>query len=185
MKRVGWSVALAVLWMVSGAHGASPYADEAASGARGLPAAEVEGLLAGSGMGMARPAELNHYPGPRHVLELTTELALTASQIEQTEALFGRMQASAKDLGARIVEEEQALDTLFATGTPDVLALESRLGSIGQLRAQLRLTHLSAHLEQRPILTPHQVDLYDRLRGYGDSGPADHDPAHGHGNGHQ
>ena len=27
-------------------------------------------LLAGRGMGLARPAELNGYPGPAHVLEL-------------------------------------------------------------------------------------------------------------------
>ena len=44
---------------------------------KALPAAELAGLLAGRGLGMAQAAELNHYPGPAHVLELRTELGLT------------------------------------------------------------------------------------------------------------
>jgi hypothetical protein len=44
-------------------------------------------LLKGEGMGMAKAAELNGYPGPTHVLTLAKELALTESQLQQVTAI--------------------------------------------------------------------------------------------------
>ena len=41
-------------------------------------------------MGLAKAAELNHYPGPAHVLTLATELALTPDQKARTDAYEGR-----------------------------------------------------------------------------------------------
>ena len=35
---------------------------------------EVQQYLAGAGMGYAKAAELNHFPGPMHVLELADKL---------------------------------------------------------------------------------------------------------------
>ena len=48
----------------------SPYAGQQARQVKALSKAEIEGLLAGRGLGYAKAAELNHYPGPRHVLDL-------------------------------------------------------------------------------------------------------------------
>jgi hypothetical protein len=45
----------------------SPYVPELASPVRGLSAQEVDDLLNGRGAGYARTAELNGYPGPRHM----------------------------------------------------------------------------------------------------------------------
>lgn len=43
-----------------------------------------------------------------------------------------------------------------------VVALERQAA----FRAQLRLAHLGAHLATRALLTPAQVEVYQRLRGY-------------------
>jgi hypothetical protein len=51
----------------------SPYAGQQGSSVRGLTDEEIADLRTGSGMGLARPAELNSYPGPRHVLDLADE----------------------------------------------------------------------------------------------------------------
>jgi hypothetical protein len=55
---------------------------------KALSAQEIEGLLAGEGMGFALAAELNGHPGPKHVLELASELDLSADQVAQVEAIF-------------------------------------------------------------------------------------------------
>ena len=47
----------------------SPYRDQAATAIRALTQKEIEDLRIGRGMGLARAAELNSYPGPRHVLD--------------------------------------------------------------------------------------------------------------------
>lgn len=47
---------------------------------RGIDPATIEGYRTGAGLGMALPAELNGYPGPRHVLDLAAELELTSDQ---------------------------------------------------------------------------------------------------------
>jgi hypothetical protein len=51
----------------------------------------VADLKAGRGMGLALPAELNGYPGPIHVLELSDKLGLSAEQKSRIEGLFESM----------------------------------------------------------------------------------------------
>ena len=46
--------------------------------------------------------------------------------------------------------------------------------TIGRLRGRLRATQLRYHLRTKAILTPHQVALYNRLRGYGAGGHGGH-----------
>ncbi|MDP2956413.1 MAG: hypothetical protein Q8N53_08320 [Longimicrobiales bacterium] len=41
-------------------------------------------------MGMARPAELNGFPGPRHVLDLADLLALAPDQRSEVQGIFER-----------------------------------------------------------------------------------------------
>ena len=131
-----------------------------------LTAQQVEQLLAGEGMGLAKPAELHHYPGPKHVLELAGELQLSEDQRHRVEAVRQQMLGAAKTLGARIVEAERALDAAFASGRLDAGGLEDQTAAIGQLQGQLRATHLRAHLETRPLLSAEQIARYDQLRGY-------------------
>src|SRR5204862_71382 len=69
-----------------------------------------------AGMGYARSAELNRYPGPMHVLELAEPLKLTSEQRAATKALMDSHKAEARALGAKLIESERALDRLFREG---------------------------------------------------------------------
>jgi len=150
----------------------SPYVGEEARPIKSLSAAEIESLINGDGMGFAKLAELNSYPGPRHVLELADELDLTPSQLADTEALFKEMRTNARALGDELVAAERALDHNFESEVIDAKSLERELLNIGELRARIRYVHLEAHLRQKRILTDSQTAEYDRLRGYGDSDDA-------------
>src|SRR5690606_17695524 len=89
----------------------------------GLSPDDVTGLLEGAGMGLARPAEMNSYPGPMHVLELADALDLTPEQRATAERLMHEVKGEARVLGAQIVERERHLDQLFADGeaTPEMV----------------------------------------------------------------
>lgn len=145
---------------------ASPYAGQQQEIST-LSPAEVADLRAGRGMGLARPAELNGYPGPLHVLELAAALELSADQRARTEALYARMQAAARDAGARWIEAERELDALFRTRQATPQSLRVALDRVGALQARVRDVHLQAHLEQTALLTPAQIERYAQLRGYG------------------
>ena len=133
---------------------------------KSLSAKDIENYLNGNGMGLAKAAELNHYPGPRHVLDLAKPLQMSDSQINQTKILFKQMKAQAMSLGKRVVEEEKILDRLFANNDIDEITLSEQLEKISRLKSQLRFIHLNTHLKQKVILTHHQISKYDVLRGY-------------------
>lgn len=144
----------------------SPYADQAASDIKALTAEEQSSLLDGKGAGFAKAAELNGYPGPLHVLELATQLDLSAEQLAETRTLFERMRTAARAAGAALVDAERNLDRLYATRSATAESVTDQLSRIEMLRARLRGVHLNAHLEQAAILDGHQILRYAQLRGY-------------------
>lgn len=154
---------------------ATPYAGQQTRTIKALSPEDVAGLLKGEGMGMAKAAELNGYPGPVHVLALADRLRLTPAQRRRVQAVFDRMSAAAKSLGPQLVERERLLDRLFATAEITPARLAAATAAAAELRGRLRAVHLSAHLETRALLDPAQIALYQRLRGYGDpTMPAHH-----------
>ena len=169
MRRVS-IVIVACIATAALADDVSPYAGEQDRSIKSLSDAEILSLRNGEGMGFARLAELNHYPGPRHVLELAEQLELSDEQLRQTEALFSDMHRSAVSTGAEIIEAERRLDARFAARDVDPDSLSDALTQLGALRARLRYIHLEAHLLQRDLLTEEQIQTYDRLRGYGADG---------------
>lgn len=144
----------------------SPYAGEQSRAIKALSDGEVRGYLTGQGMALAKAGELNHYPGPLHVLELTRPLGLSEAQKLQTEKIRDSMLSETINIGERLVEKERELDASFAGGTIDEAKLKDSVAEIGRLQGELRAAHLRAHLEQKRVLTPEQVAKYDRLRGY-------------------
>jgi Spy/CpxP family protein refolding chaperone len=136
---------------------------------KALSDAEIAALLKGDGMGFAKAAELNGYPGPKHVLDLAEQLKLTETQREHTHAIFDRMSAAAKPLGAELVERERLLDQLFQNGEITPVRLAAETLAIGELQGRLRSVQLAAHLETRALLNPDQITLYRQLRGYGNA----------------
>jgi Spy/CpxP family protein refolding chaperone len=135
-----------------------------AGGTTALTAEAIKQLLNGEGMGLARPAELNGYPGPRHVLDLEKELALTADQKKRVEAIRQQMLDRAVALGKQIVHAETELDAALTAGTLSERDLESRVAAIAALQGDLRLAHLRAHLQTKPVLSAVQVKTYYEKR---------------------
>ena len=162
----------------------SPYAGEERRVIKALSDAEVEGYLAGAGMGFAKAAELNGYPGPLHVLELEGVLKLRPEQLRATKSLFAEMRAKAQALGSELVAAERALDALFASQKVETSALEATLKTIASLRQTLRQVHLDAHVKQRPILDEHQLVLYAKHRGYRSASSSSHSHSHSHSHKH-
>lgn len=148
----------------------SPYAGQEKREIKALSQEDMEAYLTGQGMGFAKAAELNHYPGPKHVLELARQMGLEKEQVDQTTEAYNRMHKDAVSFGRKIVEKERLLDELFASGRIDGEQLRQITLEIGTLQAHLRAVHLTAHLEMRQILTHHQIQRYDELRGYGAAG---------------
>jgi Spy/CpxP family protein refolding chaperone len=144
----------------------SPYAGEETRPIKSLSQEQIDGYLSARGMGLAKAAELNGYPGPMHVLQLKDQLSLTAQQVQETQRAFDEMKSRATELGRTIVQRERDLDDAFARRTIDEKTLNETVNEIGRLGAELRATHLRAHLRMREVLTPRQIEEYDELRGY-------------------
>lgn len=156
-----------------------PYAGQQTRVVSTLSESDVMQLLAGGGWGLAKPAELNGYPGPAHVLELAEKLALTPQQKKRIELIFKRMQLRATSLGRRYVAAEAALDEVFKSRLADTGSLTTRLRDTERLRSELRRAHLQAHVETTPVLTGEQLKKYNDLRGYaGGAEPGKHQHKH-------
>ena len=161
----------------------SPYAGEQARAIKSLADSDVANLLSGAGAGFAKAAELNGYPGPVHVIELREQLALSAEQLQATQALLAAHKARARAMGQALVDAERRLDALFAGRRAQPDAVEAATAEVGRLHARLRAEHLNTHLQQTALLRPNQVQAYNQARGYaaGASTPsADHGGHSGH-----
>jgi hypothetical protein len=153
------------------AQSAQPY-----SGMQSRPIkAQVADLKAGRGMGLALAAELNGYPGPSHLVELSDQLGLTAEQLSSLKGMFDAMKAETIPIGENLVAQEQKLDRLFAENVISEEQLKAATQTIGETQARLRNAHLRYHLQARAILQPSQIRRYAVLRGYGAEPQA---PAH-------
>lgn len=144
----------------------SPYVGLETREIKALSSDQVEAYLAGDGMGFALAAELNGYPGPKHVVELAAELGLSPDQLSATNAVFQEMHDAAGDIGKRLVEAEASLDGLFADESISLDRLSRSLDDLASLQGRLRFVHLSAHLKMKEILTESQTAHYVALRGY-------------------
>jgi Spy/CpxP family protein refolding chaperone len=158
----------------------SPYAGLEGRGVKGLSADEARGLIAGEGMAQSLPAELNGYPGPRHVRQHADALGLNAEQRDRAAALEADMQQQAETLGREVVGLEDALDRLFQDGRADPAAVERLTNEIGHKRGALRAVHLRAHVAMAQALSADQRARYMALRGYGASDGANKAPPSGH-----
>lgn len=138
---------------------------------------DVQGLLEGRGMGLAKAAELNSYPGPKHVLEMAEALQLTPEQRATVQKSHDEMKAAAVALGKEIVDLERQLNEAFASTTVDAKRLRELTSAIAERQGRLRYVHLAAHLTTRAALTAEQIRKYDAARGYG-SGQDAHEKHH-------
>lgn len=166
---------------ISKHHGHSPYAGEQNREIKSLSTSDLEEISRGAGWGLAKAAELNGVPGPVHLLELKTEIALSEKQIVEIQRLFDDMKKKAIAEGQILIESERALETAFREGNLSEAKLKTLLDDIERSRARLRFVHLSTHLKTPKILSEAQIAHYNALRGYESdpcaSIPKGHDPA--------
>jgi Spy/CpxP family protein refolding chaperone len=176
MKSLVTAICLSFVSQVAFAQ--SPYAGMQTRPIKALSEQQIADLKAGRGMGLALPAELNGYPGPVHVLELADQLGLSADQKARVQSLFDSMKAEAVPLGAKLLDQEAALDQQFANHSITPETLKAETAEIGATQGALRNTHLKYHLETAQILTPDQMQRYAALRGYGSVMPMEHQHQH-------
>lgn len=143
---------------------------------KSLSESDIEELKNGRGWGLAKAAELNGVPGPAHLLEMKGEIDLSTEQIRAIENLFKKMEQEAIPLGHELIELERKLNNHFANRTITVELLSVLLERVAQVHKKLRYVHLSTHLKAPNILTPEQISLYNKLRGYSSDDPCENIP---------
>ncbi|WP_420472968.1 Spy/CpxP family protein refolding chaperone [Noviherbaspirillum sp. ST9] len=171
-------VVLALAWVPARAAD-TPYAGQERRPIKALSEQDIADYRSGRGMGASLAAELNHYPGPRHVLDHAQALGLSNSQKGTTQQLYDDMAREAARLGELIVAKEAELETLFAGAKASHDNTAALVREIGALQAEYRLVHLGAHLSMRAVLSPEQVADYDKLRGYQGTNPGQGGHKHG------
>lgn len=165
-KLVAFLATAAALALPQIAVAQQPYAGQQDREIKALSADEVKQYLAGAGMGYAKSAELNHFPGPMHALELSEQIGLSAEQRAHAKRLMDAHKADARAIGAKLVDSERALEMLFRGGRVDDASLAKAVNAAAALAGEYRLSHLETHRRMRLLLTEEQVAHYDRLRGY-------------------
>ena len=158
------SASLAALLVASTLPAEAQQAGHKGGDPQAMQAREFRNLQQGRGMGMGRVAELNGYPGPKHVLEHAEALELSEGQIERSREIMSRVKSRAPELGKQVVDAEKQLEAMFAEDNVDAASMDSLLMQIAELRAQLRSLHLTAHLDQAAVLTEAQITKYTELR---------------------
>ncbi len=168
MRTVVFTLLALVLLPLAAASGenAQPYADLETRPIKGLSDEQITGLRTGLGMGLALAAELNGYPGPRHVIDLAENLQLTDAQYEEIQGLFDAMQEETVSIGEKLIEQEAQLEQQFAERSVTPASLDALTQAIGVTQGALRAAHLKYHLATFAALSPEQVERYNVLRGY-------------------
>jgi hypothetical protein len=159
----------------------SDYVGEEIREIKSLSERDIEQLNQGRGWGLAKVAELNGVPGPKHLLEMKKEISLNSDQVRKITKLFSNMQQKAIPLGKKLIKYERDLNLAFSKRTIDSKSLAKKLAHIANIRSDLRFVHLKSHLMSLPILSKKQLVQYNILRGYSSADPCKkipngHDP---------
>ncbi|MBK5260831.1 MAG: hypothetical protein JJE51_14670 [Thermoanaerobaculia bacterium] len=124
------------------------YTDRVSLEIKSLRPDDIDQYRKGTGMGLAIPAELNGYPGPRHVLDLAVEVALTDEQKTKMKSVYSQMHTKAVRLGEEIIALETTLDAAFAGGTMNDATLAKLTSEIAVRQAGCD-THTSKRISRR------------------------------------
>lgn len=144
----------------------SVYAGQEGRAIKALSDTDVQDYLAGKGMGFSKVAELSSKPGPAHVIQLALQMHLSPEQLEQVRQLHRQMQADAAVLGKELVQKETALQAAVTRTPPSEEEVTRLILDAAATQGRLRAVHVLAHLKTAAILTPEQIAIYDKLRGY-------------------
>lgn len=144
----------------------SDYVGQESREIKALSSEDIQGYLEGRGMGFAKAAELNGYPGPMHVLQMKEALRISKSQEIKITAIFDKMKRETKALGKEIIAAESQLEREFRSNKANPSRVEDLTAMIGAIQAKIRASHLNAHIATKPIMTATQLEKYESYRGY-------------------
>ncbi len=174
--RLSCIVVLFIFPLFAQAQHQSKYAGQEKRIIKSLSESDIKEIESGNGWGLAKIAELNGFPGPKHVLAIQSDLGLSEQQIGKVQAVFDAMKIEAIKKGATFLEAEEELEATFQSGVISVEELEKLVRNSSLARSELRNVHLLAHLEMMEILTSHQIMIYNQIRGYSASDPCENIP---------
>lgn len=132
---------------------------------RSLPGRDIVALAGGEGGGLAKIADLNGYPGPRHVLDMDAHLNLTTRQREQLRQVMSTMEADAKEVATRYLSALAQLEEDTRQGSLSGDQFLKRYRAVEALRTELGAVHLITHFKTKDLLTPAQVATYYKPQG--------------------
>ena len=143
MKLISLSLAsLLLILIISDIHAATPhkfqsdYVGQEKRQIKTLSKDDIHDLQNGNGWGLAKAAELNGVPGPKHLLDMQGDIGLTAGQTSRIEEIYSDMKAQAIPLGKKLIEAERALNLAFAKREIDDQKLVKLLDNISSVRKQ-------------------------------------------------
>jgi Spy/CpxP family protein refolding chaperone len=118
-------------------------------------------LLSGDAAGQTLVAEKNGYPTPQKLLSFKDQLGLTKDQVRKINEMMTNTPVSATVRGQDIIDAEDELSALFASGSINEKTLRTKLERLGKMRADLRFIHLQVYVKEKQILSANQ---WERLK---------------------
>lgn len=116
---------------------------------------------------MVKVAEVNNYPDPSKVIEISKPLKLTPAQLNKLTTIKSSLEFKAKEMDKFINQQEKKLNDLFASGKAEEGSIIYYTNKLGLYEGELRNAYLQAHLKTRYVLTPVQLKKYNELEGLG------------------
>jgi hypothetical protein len=107
---------------------------------KSLSSEDIKSLQTGTGDafgGMAKLAELNGYPGPRHVLDLANKLKLTDEQKKNITTIYNDMKKKALELGQKIVNIERIANEEFVNKSITDIQIKQLILKSAEIYGQL------------------------------------------------
>ncbi|MDB5013658.1 MAG: hypothetical protein JWQ25_1860 [Daejeonella sp.] len=114
---------------------------------------------------MVKVAEVNNYPDPCRVIEISNHLKLTPAQLSKLTTIKSSLEFKAKEMDGFINQQEKKLNDLFASGKAEEGSIIYYTNKLGLYEGELRNAYLQAHLKTRYVLTPAQLNKYNQLEG--------------------
>src|ERR1700722_10778080 len=105
MKQFVMLPTVALMLAISAAVAQTPYPGMQTRSIKALSDQQIADLREGRGMGLALAAELNGYPGPSHLLELSDKLGLSDAQRNGARSMFEAMKAETISISERLIAQ--------------------------------------------------------------------------------
>jgi len=119
-----------------------------------------------SALQIAKESKQNGYYSASYILEIEDKINLSDEQKREVKSEPFKTQRNAVLLDTELIYLEKQLYNAFSNKSINEIKLDKYITDIMDVRAKLRLVHLSTRLQTPSILKQEEVFLYSSLRGY-------------------